>query len=320
MHHRTRQRAVLPVALITLTTLTACQEAAAPDQPAAPGAPLYAAARIGPTGKGIGTRSYSIGPRTRYRLEWHNGPVMLGSVRVYLIMYGDWADPTGAHPTQAYLADFAASLNASSYLKINSLYGDGTASPDGSLIFGRSIAVGYPYGQTLTDGDIAQVVSDAVTTGLLPIDMNGIYAVVASQDVWASSGLGTAYCAFRNNVIEPRYNQRLKFVFIGHPARNPAQCAPQLSGPGGDYAADAMVSLLAVEISNTITDPNLDGWYDRLGLEMADKCAWDFGPTYQAPNGALANIQLDNRHYLLPRLWVQDKRNSGYCGLALPGT
>jgi hypothetical protein len=36
-----------------------------------------------------------------------------------------------------------------------------------------------------------------------------------------------------------------------------------------------------------ITDPLLNAWYDRLGEENADKCAWTFEPTYRSTDGSL---------------------------------
>ena len=31
------------------------------------------------------------------------------------------------------------------------------------------------------------------------------------------------------------------------------------------------------ELSEMLTDPQLDAWYDSKGAENADKCAWTFG-------------------------------------------
>jgi len=41
-----------------------------------------------------------------------------------------------------------------------------------------------------------------------------------------------------------------------------------------------MVSVMAHELEETISDPNLNAWYDSTGAENADKCAWTFGTTY----------------------------------------
>jgi hypothetical protein len=47
-------------------------------------------------------------------------------------------------------------------------------------------------------------------------------------------------------------------------------CAAQNSGPNGaDGAIDAMISVIAHEQSEMVTDPQLNGWYDAQGMENA---------------------------------------------------
>lgn len=95
------------------------------------------------------------------------------------------------------------------------------------------------------------------------------------------------------------------------------QCAPQSVGPNGGYEADAAASLVAATIFESITDPYFNAWFDRLGLEGADKCAWDFGPTYTTANGAKANVHIGQNDYLLQRFWAPTK-NGGSCSIAAP--
>ena len=53
-----------------------------------------------------------------------------------------------------------------------------------------------------------------------------------------------------------------------------------------------MASIIAHELEEAVTDPDLNAWYDSRGYENADKCAWTFGTTYTAANGAEANMTL----------------------------
>ena len=63
-----------------------------------------------------------------------------------------------------------------------------------------------------------------------------------------------------------------------------------------------MVSIVAHELEEATTDPDLNAWYDSSGNENADKCAWTFGHSqYQVSNGAWANVRLGTRDYLLQR-------------------
>jgi hypothetical protein len=185
--------------------------------------------------------------------------------------------------------------------------------PNGALIYAGSTADSYSRGPTLTRSDVADIVAEKIEATELPLDGSGIYVVVATPDIHVE-GFVSEYCAFHHSVDYT--GTSVEFAFIGGAARSPQRCAPQAVGPNGTLGADAMASLLAAMLANTVTDPNLNAWYDRLGLEIADKCAWTYGATYLAPNGALANIKLGQRHYLLQQLWKPSKKG-GACSLSL---
>jgi hypothetical protein len=73
-----------------------------------------------------------------------------------------------------------------------------------------------------------------------------------------------------------------------------------------------MASVIAHELEETTTDPDLNAWYDNSGMENADKCAWTFGRTYNT-NGAKANMKLGTKNYLIQRNWVN--ASGGSCAL-----
>jgi hypothetical protein len=84
--------------------------------------------------------------------------------------------------------------------------------------------------------------------------------------------------------------------------------------PNGNVGADAMASVMAHELEETATDPDLNAWYDQRGYENADKCAWTFGTTYSVANGSKANMSLGGRDFLIQRNWVNAA--GGYCALS----
>src|SRR2546426_1138209 len=55
-----------------------------------------------------------------------------------------------------------------------------------------------------------------------------------------------------------------------------AGCDPGYTSHSQGLAALANVS--GHELSEALTDPRLNAWYDSGGAENADKCAWAFGP------------------------------------------
>ena len=144
------------------------------------------------------------------------------------------------------------------------------------------------------------VVSSAISSGRLPLDKSGIYFVLTSADVTASSGFCTQYCGWHDHGTISGMD--VKYSFVGNPDRCISSCADQSVGPNGNAGADGMASIIAHELEEAVTDPDLNAWYDNRGYENADKCAWTFGATYSA-GGASANMQLGTRHYLIQQNW-----------------
>ena len=48
--------------------------------------------------------------------------------------------------------------------------------------------------------------------------------------------------------------------------------------PNGSYAADGEVSTLSHELTEAVTDPAADGWFDSSGNEIGDICSSAYGP------------------------------------------
>jgi len=271
-----------------------------------------------PDGKQLGMLGASTDERQqRNRFQYHSpGPVMSGGARVYLIWYGNWNGFSGA---QAIVTDLVQNLSGSAYYRINTRYTDsgGGQVSDAVQYGGSSADASYSRGAILADADLAAIVSDSISTGALPNDPSGVYFVIGSPTV-STAELCTSYCALHN--FTQVGSNRIAFAFIGNPSRCPAKCQPQAQGPNGDPTGDAMASLVAAELSNAVTDPTLASWYDRRGFEVADKCAWSYGLGYTAANGAVANVRLGARDYLLQQLWVYSPAggpSGGACGLSL---
>ena len=73
-----------------------------------------------------------------------------------------------------------------------------------------------------------------------------------------------------------------------------------------------MASIIGHELSEAVTDPDLNAWYDARGQENADKCAWTFG-SVGTVGGAQYNVILGGQKYLIQQNWV----NSGKGGCAM---
>jgi hypothetical protein len=135
--------------------------------------------------------------------------------------------------------------------------------------------------------------------------------VLPSVDV-TKSGFLTQYCGWHAHGTIAGAD--VKYSFVGNPGTN-AACSVQTSAsPNDNVGADAMASVIAHELEEAATDPDLNAWYDRRGYENADKCSWTFGTTYTTSNGSKANMTLGGRDFLIQRNWVN--ASGGYCSLA----
>lgn len=273
-----------------------------------------------PNGKGIGT-SLNPGPAgnkpgeartgaagTGNGIYYHGGPVMVGTKNVYYIWYGSWSGNTAT----TILTNLAKSIGGSPYFNINTTYSNGSGmSVSNAVAYAGSTTDNYSHGTALSDSAIQSIVSSAITSGRLPLDTNGVYFVLTSADVNETSGFCTQYCGWHTYGTISGTN--VKYAFIGNPDRCPSACEAQTTSPNGNAGADGMASIIAHELEETATDPNLNAWYDRRGAENADKCAWTFGATQRAANGSAYNVTLGGSEYLIQQNWVN--ASGGYCSM-----
>lgn len=247
-------------------------------------------------------------------IDYHGGPV-LHAINVYYIWYGDWnnLDPTGP----PILTDFISNEGGSPYFNINTTYGDTAGGVPNAVTFaGQTTVAGNST--SLADADISSIVATALTQFANGPDPNGVYFVLTAPGINETSGFLTKYCGWHNNgsFTVGGTTWDIKYSFVGN-ASGPsiAACAEQTSSsPNGDVGADAMVSVIAHELEESATDPDLNAWYDSSGEENADKCAWTFGATYLASNGSLANMNLGTRDYLVQQNWLNAQ--GGMCALS----
>src|SRR5947209_2045126 len=81
---------------------------------------------VSPAGKGGGLAWEGIASSQRQGMadngiSYHGGPVMLGTVHVYYVWYGDWSGNTATN----ILTDLAKSIGGSPYFEINTTYFSG---------------------------------------------------------------------------------------------------------------------------------------------------------------------------------------------------
>ena len=239
---------------------------------------------------------------------WHGGPVMGGTPTIYVIWYGDWNNGPGGSDNssgQAVVRNFLNSLGGTPYEQINATYTVNGTTINGSLNIGAE-KTDNGTKTSLTDADIQSIVARNGAT-----DTNGVYMVLTASNVTASSGFCTQYCGWHTHANIG--GRDIKYAFVGNPDRCPSSCSEQ-QAPNGYAGADGMVSIIAHEQEEAISDPDLNAWYDRRGMENADKCAWTFG-TLSGSSGAYYNVTMGGHNYLVQRNWVN--AGGGYCSMSV---
>jgi phosphate-induced protein 1 len=262
-----------------------------------------------PTGKGWGQKTTAgrITPFARRGangISYHGGPLILGTTNAYYIWYGNWSNTD-----ENILTNLISSIGGSPYFNINTTYYNGSSvHVTNSVHYAGAATDNYSHGTALSDAAIQSIVA-----AQSPTDTNAVYFVLTSADVNETSGFCTQYCGWHTHgTINGR---DIKYAFIGNPARCPSACTNGTPPPNGSVGADGAASIIAHELEEAVTDPDLNAWYDSRGEENADKCAWTFGTTYSNGTGT-ANMNLGGSDYLIQRNWVN--ASGGSCALKYP--
>lgn len=280
-----------------------------------------------PTGKGWGVEVSDAAKPSPYTvvtgngINYHNGPVMPGNVNAYFIWYGNWTSgpkPSDSQTTVSLIDALYGStggIGGSGYFNINTTYGDTANNVSGNIAVAQQTTDNYSQGTRLRDAGVQKVVSNAISSGKLPNDSNGIYFVLTSSDVNETSGFCTKYCGWHTHASINGTD--IKYSFVGNPDRCPSACEAQTTSPNGDSGADGMASIMAHESEEAATDPDLNAWYDSSGAENADKCAWKFGPEQTLGNGAKYNQTFGTHNWLIQMNWENSR--GGGCDQTLGG-
>jgi hypothetical protein len=197
----------------------------------------------------------------------------------------------------------------------------GGCTPDSGPVY--SDASGYSA--CVDDDQVTAETTSLLTSHNLPTDLGHMYLMFTPKHVEScfysdaeaadaggnqctinASGPppgGTAvYCAYHsyatNNANEiygmmpfPIYNSPDRYT-CGSQATLPTN-----ESPNNNTDADVEISPLSHEMSEAITDPDLDAWSDAVGYENGDECAYTYGPTHGA-KGKLYNQSINGHHYL----------------------
>ena len=254
-------------------------------------------------------------------LTWYNGPVMHDPA-VYIIFYGSWSSTA-----KTIVTDFIDNLGGSPWYGTQTTYYDSAGYLDDSLYFSKTTNVyldpSRSQGTTLNDDKIHLIVTDAIINGGLYADPTGVYLVL-TDSATSYTDFCIKSCGFHGSFSEPTSGNTYVFGIISDPTICGADCGLRSVSPNGNPGVDAMLSVVAHEIVEAVSDPytDLGGWYhSETGNENADTCNFDFGTNqYMTASGAVANFQLGMRDFYIQQNWVNGGTSpfANTCQTALP--
>jgi len=264
-----------------------------------------------------------------------NTPVLINP-SIYVIWYGTWTSPCTATgtATPAIVNDLLKGIGGTNWYGINTRYYKQSTSGGVKTYVTPNVTWGgctydnMSLGNKLdsTTGNFTyNVVDNALTNSALTRDPNGLYFVFTSSDVTVR-GFKSSFCGY-HSALSPTYAASPKpliaYSFVGDATGTSlGSCNGQGSttSPNANPAADAMTSVVAHELVEAVSDPQINTWVDAGGNENADKCAWTFGTQSLAPNGSYYNVIASSRKYLIQQNWIPDVPGSCGTGITPPAS
>jgi hypothetical protein len=214
-------------------------------------------------------------------LVYHGGPVMTSGAAVTPIFWGSsWSsDPQNK---KGWLDTFYQGMSNSSYAGTNSEYTQsggahvGTAVTVDSGVTDTSVAPVHAPSTSQVLAEVANVIASPVPNGYYP--------------VYTDTPRGHAqYCAWHSaGTIN---GVTVQFAFFFNLDGDPG-CDPHSTSTAYSQGVAALANVSGHELSEALTDPQLNAWFDTTGAENADKCAWTFGhPSLTFSNGSTWKVQ-----------------------------
>ena len=201
-------------------------------------------------------------------LSWHSGPVMHATTVAPIYWGSNWSNTSFTGDKVTGLDYVYSHVGGSGYAHTNSEYYDGSGNVNTTSISKASNVIdtsATPSGAPSTGQVLAEV---ATATNNRPT-ANAYYPVYSDQP------RGNAgYCAWHSSGTINGI--RVQFGFFFNLDGDPG-CDPQApTNLGHSQGLSALANVTGHELSEMLTDPQLNAWYDQRGSENADKCAWTF--------------------------------------------
>jgi hypothetical protein len=222
-------------------------------------------------------------------LNWNGGPVQHGTIVTPIFWGTSWS--TNAGDKIEGLKAFYTGVGGSTYANTNTEYYDGSSSKFvSSVVSLNTVPPSYiDSSKAATSGSSTSNILAEVCK-VYPNPISGGYYPVYVDQPRGSAG----YCAWHSagscNGIPIQFG--FFFKLDGDAGCDPGTAGSYDGTHSNSQGLAALANVSGHELSEMLTDPKLNAWYDRSGSENADKCAWTFGSSLLTfPGGSTWKIQ-----------------------------
>jgi hypothetical protein len=198
-------------------------------------------------------------------LVFHGGQIM-SSTTVQAIYWGtSWNSSSFVGDKITGLESFYSGVGGTSYANTTTEYHGSNGAVSGAVSYGGTIVdtTAAPSRAPSTSAilnEVARKISNPVSNGYYP--------------VYVDTRRGSAgYCAWHS--VGTINNVTVQFAFFFN-LDGDSGCDPRDTWTSHTQGLAALANVTGHELSEAVTDPHLDAWYDNGGSENADKCAWTF--------------------------------------------
>ncbi|KAJ3405956.1 hypothetical protein HDU80_000455 [Chytriomyces hyalinus] len=249
-------------------------------------------------------------------IVFNGGPIMANPLTFYPIFYGNQWTASQADAVVTFMSD----VTGSDWYQVARRYTDNATNtpsneaPEIRSIFQNtsdSVGVAGTGGKNITTNDVWRIITAAINAssfgdGSGEPDRDGVYFLLTSPEISESGktrGFCRGYCGW--HTFDYLRSVPVKYAFVGNPVTQcPNKCGGQniaMNADWGDVGTDSMMTTIAHEIVEVVTDPEEDAWYSKDGSENADLCVWNFGATETSLSGAKYNMQINDKFYRIQR-------------------
>ena len=198
---------------------------------------------------------------------WHGGPVQQNP-HIYIVYWGWKSDPSGVAPV---MNAFFGGVGGSQWLSSQTQYTDSTGNVgnQSGMLAGTWSDNTNRLASPVTQSALAAEARRAVKHFVGSYSVSSNY-IIATPHHHSESGFGTQWCAYHSTTSTKA--GPVSWTYMPYMPDAGASCGSGFVNTPGTLDGVSIVG--GHEQAETMTDPQLNAWYDVNGAETGDKCAW----------------------------------------------